>query len=554
MFRVRAAACLAAVVLLPACLAAVVLLPGAASAPPAGPAIWFAPLPPLRIVESRPFVGSTDFMQLFSKRAAWPNAARRVSVFKLYGEWVAHTATSAQLRRAVKELKRRKISIAVETGPLEPPPECGQGVEGFAGAEGLTTANRIKEAGGTLGYVAFDEPFYYGALYAGQNACRWDTRHIAESVAAYIRGIRTVFPHVKFGDTEPLTTGAHIDRYKEWIDAYWEVTGESLAFIHLDTWYTLPRWPQLAHELEAFAQSRGVAFGLIYNGDGHDASDYAWLAKAQERFELYETESGRPDHAVLQSWVDKPDRVLPETRRTFTNLILRYGRPRTRLELEASAGEVKGRLLGARPLVGSPIRLSVERTYEGSVYPSSGTLTTASTTTGAGGRFRAVLTAPPGAAIVARYRGSARYWPAYAVAGSGLRNVARGRPVVASAEQTTEPAAYAVDGDVTTSWIAGDFAPQWIEIDLGATFSIAAIRLGVNQFPNGDTVHAVLGRPPGGSYRELHVFRGRTTSGELLEYVPQASWEGIRYLRVETRASPSWVAWREVEVFGSASP
>jgi hypothetical protein len=532
--------------------AAVVLLPGATSAAPARPAVWFAPLPPLPTSELRPFVGSPGFMRLFTKKAAWPNAARRVSVFKLYGEWVAHAASTTQLRQAVRDLKRRKIAIAVEAGPLDAPADCGQGVEGFAGTqEGLTIARNIKDAGGTLRYVAFDEPFFYAALYSGPNACGWDTRRVAQAIAAYVRAIRTVFPKASFGDTEPLTTGAHLQRYEEWIDAYRAVTGESLSFLHLDVWYTLPRWPQLLRELEDFARSRGVPFGVIYNGDGQDAADGTWLVKAQERFQLYETEGGRPDHAVFQSWVDKPDRVLPEKQRTFTNLILRYTRPRARLELERSGTDVSGRLVAARPVARAPIRFTAERTYEGSAYSDRDTVATASATTGPDGRFRATLTAPPEAAIVARYAGSAGRWPAYAVSGggAGLRNVARGRPVSASAAQPTEAAANAVDGDATTRWGAGQFAPQWLEVDLGEPVAIAAIRLGVDQFPDGDTVHAVLGRAPGGSFGELHVFSGRTATGDVLQFVPPSPWEGIRYLRVETRASPSWVAWQEVEVF-----
>jgi hypothetical protein len=143
------------------------------------------------------------------------------------------------------------------------------------------------------------------------------------------------------------------------------------------------------------------------------------------------------------------------------------------------------------------------------------------------------------------------YWPAGVFAGDGaaLRNIARGRPIVASAEQATAQAAGAVDGDTTTTWGAGQFAPQWIEIDLGAPVAIAAIRLGVDQTPDGETVHAVLGRSPGGAYRELHVFRGMTRQSELLEFVPHAPQEDVRYVRFDTRASPSWVAWREIEVF-----
>jgi hypothetical protein len=396
---------------------AALLLHGGASAAPAQPAIWFAPLPPMKTNGSRPFVGSTDFMRLFTKKAAWPNAARHVSVFKFYGEWVADRATTVELRQAIKDLKRRKISIAVETGPLEPSSECGQGVEGFAGAEGLDTANRIKSAGGTLAYLAFDEPFYYASLYSGKNGCHWDPRQVAQGVSAYIRKIRTVFPNVKFGDIEPLLTGAQVELYKEWLDTYREVTGENLTFIHIDMSYTLPTWPQFARELESFARSRGVAFGLIYFGNYDAASDAAWLAQTQHRFELYETQGGgRPDHAVLQSWYDKPDRVLPETKRTFTNLIVRYARARTRLKLETHAGVVDGRLVASGPLPHARVQLSVEPKLDGSAYPSGEALATASATTDTGGRFRSVLAAPQGTAIVAQYHGSRRYWPAYAVA------------------------------------------------------------------------------------------------------------------------------------------
>ena len=115
---------------------------------------------------------------------------------------------------ATKDFDRRRDRAAPGFASVRP------GVEGFAGGEGLLTASRIKAAGGTLRYVAFDEPFFYGSLYTGPNACDWDVHRVADAVAAYIRGIRTVFPHVRFGDTEPLTTGAQIEQYKEWIDAY----------------------------------------------------------------------------------------------------------------------------------------------------------------------------------------------------------------------------------------------------------------------------------------------------------------------------------------------
>jgi hypothetical protein len=91
---------------------------------------WFAPLPPLK---NHPFVGSTDFINLFSVSAPWSNAAEYVQVFKLYGEWVAYNASDAELEQVVNDLEARGIALAVEEGPLTRTASCGKGVESFCG-------------------------------------------------------------------------------------------------------------------------------------------------------------------------------------------------------------------------------------------------------------------------------------------------------------------------------------------------------------------------------------------------------------------------------------
>ena len=35
----------------------------------------------------------------------------------------------------------------------------------------------------------------------------------------------------------------------------------------------------------------------------------------------------------------------------------------------------------------------------------------------------------------------------------------------------------------------------------------------------------------------------------MLEFTPDAPWQDLVAMRIETRESPSWVAWREIEVF-----
>ncbi len=112
----------------------------------------------------------------------------------------------------------------------------------------------------------------------------------------------------------------------------------------------------------------------------------------------------------------------------------------------------------------------------------------------------------------------------------------------------------AVDGNLETFWGAGDFAPQWIEVDLGAPYGIAEIRM-LTEGSNGETVHRVLGKGPGtgGAYVLLHTFSGFTTTLQWLTYTPPTPWSAVQFVRVETVGSlsgesPSWISWREIEV------
>ena len=333
------------------------------------PVVWFNPMP-----RNFGVGGSLDFMDLFEEDAPWPNAAKRVHVFELYGGWVSdfpwhNFATDAELRQVVADLNRRGIAIAFGASPLVPTETCGRGVEGFFGPEeGLRIARRIKEAGGIVRFVALDEPFAFGSLYSGPNACRWPAERVAQEVATYVAAIKSIFPDIIVGEDEPLWKDVDTEEYKNWLNVYRAVTGSNLAFFHLDLDFSRPDWPEAARELESFARDRGIEFGIFYMGDADDVSDEEWLAHAEERMVTYEARAGgRPDHIIFASWHDRPDRVLPETdRSTFTHLILRYFRTRTALRLSVGAPaadgslEANGTLVNAagRPLASASVELA----------------------------------------------------------------------------------------------------------------------------------------------------------------------------------------------------
>ena len=77
------------------------------------------------------------------------------------------------------------------------------------------------------------------------------------------------------------------------------------------------------------------------------------------------------------------------------------------------------------------------------------------------------------------------------------------------------------------------------------------MKLTVAQFPfEGHTVHRVWtkGAGTGDGYVLRQTLDGTTRDGETLDARSAAPWSGVRYVRIETTASPSWVAWREIQV------
>jgi hypothetical protein len=130
-------------------------------------------------------------------------------------------------------------------------------------------------------------------------------------------------------------------------------------------------------------------------------------------------------------------------------------------------------------------------------------------------------------------------------------NLAYGKPIRASSSLPEEPPSNAVDDNSGTQWGAGAPPVQWLEVDLQGTYRITEIRLQVAQYPQGDTVHRVQVRATSGSdYITVHEFSGSTSENEWLTFTPHAPLENVAQIRIQTISSPSWVAWKEVQVFG----
>jgi hypothetical protein len=123
-------------------------------------------------------------------------------------------------------------------------------------------------------------------------------------------------------------------------------------------------------------------------------------------------------------------------------------------------------------------------------------------------------------------------------------------PVGAYAESSvpgSEPG-FAIDGLPSTSWNAGTGAPSYITVDLGRTTAISKIRLQVNQTPDGNTLHFIyVGEHPSSGLTHAATLSGWTVNGQWLELAQPIG--PVRYVKIVTQVSPSWVAWREIEIY-----
>jgi hypothetical protein len=128
------------------------------------------------------------------------------------------------------------------------------------------------------------------------------------------------------------------------------------------------------------------------------------------------------------------------------------------------------------------------------------------------------------------------------------KNLALGAQTEASRSLPDQPSSGAVDGTTDLWWGAGAPAPQWILIDLGSPQTIAKIRLAITQSPPGETIHQIWVGSHIDNLELLYTFEGYTVFGQVLEFTADTPLENIRYVRVNTRQSPSWVGWEEIEV------
>ena len=127
---------------------------------------------------------------------------------------------------------------------------------------------------------------------------------------------------------------------------------------------------------------------------------------------------------------------------------------------------------------------------------------------------------------------------------------------VGRASTWSDSADLVIDGDLDTMWSAALHPVQWFSVILDDFYLVDRVEMVVAQTPAGPTTHEIwLGNGSGVRTLYERIKDVHTEDGQILEVTldpPRA----VNEVLIRTVHSPSWVAWREVRVFGqqTASP
>jgi len=138
--------------------------------------------------------------------------------------------------------------------------------------------------------------------------------------------------------------------------------------------------------------------------------------------------------------------------------------------------------------------------------------------------------------------------PSATASANGDTNVALKATVSASGGADTTKSA--IDGNPNTLWGAGGPPPQWIMLTLDKPYVVDRIELVVAQKPDGQTSHQILLADNAGNLQVYKQFTNTWTSDGQTLVVPVTPGRVTNRVMIRTTDGPSYVAWREIRVFG----
>ncbi|CAF3443300.1 unnamed protein product [Rotaria socialis] len=102
-------------------------------------------------------------------------------------------------------------------------------------------------------------------------------------------------------------------------------------------------------------------------------------------------------------------------------------------------------------------------------------------------------------------------------------------------------------------WNSGGYAPQYIQLEFNALSTVHCASFLVAQLPNGFTHHVITAGEDLNQLKIVTELAKTTTGGELIQVLFYPPLRNVRFLRIATSQSPSWVAWAKIFIYGRSN-
>jgi hypothetical protein len=267
-----------------------------------------------------PNIGSRDFLDLFSNPDAWSTARSKITGIGFSGShllddpcgscgentlpnFLTVVPGGAFRWLAAHQLKIVLDAPSVKSWDCQAATTVAQTMQGIVNV----TAN-----GGTIAYVAMDEPFISAlppnqAFAASIPTCNFTVQQTASAVGAYVARINTAYPGVRVGLIEPYPyfSATQIESFITALAA----VGINLPFFHLDydqTFLSVDPAPDFL-EFRNFFRQRQIPFGIIMvgtNGTNDQLATNGALVAALRISNVLGIHTLQ--HVLFESWLDYP--------------------------------------------------------------------------------------------------------------------------------------------------------------------------------------------------------------------------------------------------------
>jgi len=267
-----------------------------------------------QLVWFTPDFDSADMLALFSHPEEWPNTRASVQIFKFYTQELLpppyscgtlcgqNTEPNLASAGAFSNLNQWGLDIGIESAALKSWGCTADITSGYT----QTAIQAVQSNGGVVSYIAMDEPFVGGQQVVDGQSCNYTMQQSAAQTAQFVQLMHAFDPTLQIGDIEPYPYFLE-PQLESWITTL-QADGLTLPFFHLDVdrdavaafGTNVTADLQL---LSSFCASRGIAFGVIFNGRD-PTSDQDYYDTTMQWIQTVKSSIGMPQHSIFQSWLN----------------------------------------------------------------------------------------------------------------------------------------------------------------------------------------------------------------------------------------------------------